>query len=462
MTSEEFPKAPAKIFLIGLGGIGMSALAQFFVSLGYEVAGSDRDLVTPAQASLFGKLKKQGISAFIQDGSGVKEFQPDALVFSSAIEDDNPDFVAAGNTPRFHRSMAMAQAVNRSGLKQIAVAGSCGKTSVTGWLASALNALGQDPVMINGGYTGEFVNDTFPGNFKPGKNFIVYEADESDGSLVNFRPDSALLLNLGLDHYEKDKLDEFFTEYLSHAKQIVISNKLTYLLPGNKPFVTFKEDVCDDQSAEYECGQIDHSPEGANFTSKGQNFKTSQFGNHSISNALAVTATLIQNGFSVEETAKSLSAFKGVSRRFDYKGTRGNKRIYDDYAHNIQKISACLTTAQNLSTDPVIGVFQPHGYGPLGFMKDGLKEELQNILRPEDKFIFLPVFYAGGTTSFKPTSSEVAQEYKEDGISVIDLEDRELLKPYLDELATAASVVVLGARDPSLSDWSQSLTVRES
>jgi len=461
MTPDKFPEAPSKIFLVGLGGIGMSALAQFFVSLGYEVAGSDRDLTTPAQAALFGKLQKQGIKAFIQDGSGIDDFKPDALVYSSAIEESNPDFIAAGDTPRFHRSKAMAETVNRSGLKQIAVAGSCGKTSVTGWIASALEALGQDPVMINGGYTGEFINESFPGNFKPGKNFIVYEADESDGSLVNFRPDTALLLNLGLDHYEKDKLDEFFSEYLSHSKQIVISNKLTYLLPSEIKAVSFAEDVNNPDSSDYQADSISHTPEGANFSLKNVGIETSQFGNHSVSNALAVSAALALNGFSLDETAKALSAFRGVARRFDFKGLRSNKRIYDDYAHNIAKISACLTTAQNLSSDPVIGVFQPHGYGPLGFMKDGLQEEIQNILRPNDQFILLPVFYAGGTTSFKPTSSEVAAEFKEKGMNVIDFEDREELKSYLDNISDAASVVVLGARDPSLSDWSQSLTEKE-
>ena len=458
MNSENFPAAPAKIFLVGLGGIGMSALAQFFISLGYEVAGSDRDLTTPAQAALFDKLKKQGISAYIQDGSGVEEFKPDALVYSSAIEESNPDFLAAGNTARFHRSIAMAAAVNKSGLKQIAVAGSCGKTSVTGWIASALNALGQDPVMINGGYTGEFIDERHPGNFKPGKNFIVYEADESDGSLVNFRPETAILLNLGLDHYEKDKLDEFFKEYLSHSKQIVISNELTYLLPGGINFLTFHEDVNSTDEADYKAEEISHTPEGTCFKIAGTEVKSSQFGNHSAANALAVCAALVQNGFTLEETAEAVAAFKGVARRFDYKGVRGNKRIYDDYAHNIAKISACLQTAQNMSNDPVIGVFQPHGYGPLGFMKDGLKEEMLRILRPDDQFIFLPVFYAGGTTSFKPTSAEVAEEFKNAGIRVTDFEEREELKNFLDRISGPASVVVLGARDPSLSDWSQSLS----
>lgn len=220
MTSETFPSAPAQLHLVGIGGIGMSALAQFFVSLGYTVSGSDRDLETPAQVKLFDKLRSQGMTIHLQDGSGVKETKPAALIYSSAIEEDNPDFVTAGETPRFHRSIAMAETVNRSGMKQIAVAGSCGKTSVTGWLASALHALGQNPVMINGGYTTEFISDNFPGNFKPGSDIIVYEADESDGSLVNFRPHSALLLNMGIDHYEKDKLEVFFKEYLGHAEQI--------------------------------------------------------------------------------------------------------------------------------------------------------------------------------------------------------------------------------------------------
>ena len=456
-----FPEAPAKIFLVGLGGIGMSALAQFLVSQGYQVAGSDRDLTTPAQAELFSKLKTQGISAFIQDGSGVDEFKPDAIVYSSAIEESNPDFIAAGNTPRFHRSMAMAETVNNSGLKQIAVAGSCGKTSVTGWVASALNALGQDPVMINGGYTGEFITDEFPGNYKPGKNYIVYEADESDGSLVNFRPHTALLLNLGLDHYEKDKLDEFFAEYLSHAQTAVVSNELTYLIPSGLKSLTFTEEIHSTQTADFKVDDIKHTPTGAQFSCAGMSFRTSQFGDHSVANALAVITCLVSNEFSFPDCAKAISAFKGVARRFDYKGSRGNKQIYDDYAHNIKKIAACISTAQNLSSNPVIAVFQPHGYGPLGFMKDGLCDELKEVLRPQDEFVLLPVFYAGGTTSFKPTSEEVSAEFKRAGLNVYDLTERNQLTAYLDDKSEPASVVILGARDPSLSDWSHSLTEKD-
>ncbi|MCM8538383.1 MAG: Mur ligase domain-containing protein [Lentisphaeraceae bacterium] len=456
MTSENFPSAPAHLHLVGIGGIGMSALAQFFVTLGYTVSGSDRDLETPAQVKLFDKLRSQGMTIFLQDGSGVKETKPDALIYSSAIEEDNPDFVEASETPRFHRSMAMAETVNRSGMKQIAVAGSCGKTSVTGWLASALHALGQNPVMINGGYTTEFISDKFPGNFKPGAGVIVYEADESDGSLVNFRPHTALLLNMGIDHYEKDKLEVFFKEYLGHAEQAVVSSQLSYLIPeGTKEF-TFAENLQDD--AQKKINTIEHTPQGVNFTVDNENAPTRQFGTHSAINALAVYTTLVSNGFTSKESAKALHAFTGVGRRFDYKGTRGDKMIYDDYAHNVQKIAACIKTAQGLSKNPVIAAFQPHGYGPLGFMKDALLEELKEVLRQEDKFILLPVFYAGGTTSFKPSSEEVATEYSAQGLPTVFFEERDELKTYLDELKGAASVVILGARDPGLADWAAGLT----
>ena len=456
MTSESFPPAPAHLHLIGIGGIGMSALAQFFVSLGYTVSGSDRDLETPAQVKLFDKLRGQGMTIFLQDGSGVKETNPSALIYSSAIEDDNPDFIAAGETPRFHRSIAMAETVNRSGMKQIAVAGSCGKTSVTGWLTSALHNLGQNPVMINGGYTTEFITETYPGNFKPGSNVIVYEADESDGSLVNFRPHTALLLNMGIDHYEKDKLEVFFKEYLGHAKQTVLSSQLSYLVPeSTKPF-TFSESLED--NAEKTIDSIEHTPEGVTFSVDNETAHTRQFGIHSAINALAVYTTLKANDFSTSESAASLKAFTGVGRRFDYKGNRGSKTVYDDYAHNVQKITACIKTTQGLSENPVVAVFQPHGYGPLGFMKDALLEELKSVLRVEDKFVLLPVFYAGGTTSFKPTSNEVAEEYSHNGLPTACFEDRDELKAYLDGIKNAASVIILGARDPGLADWAASLT----
>ena len=127
----QFPSAPAKAFLVGLGGIGMSALAQYLAHRGYQVSGSDRDLTTPSQQRLFISLAQQGIAVYQQDGSGPEEEKPDFIVYSSAIEEDNPDFVAAGDCPRFHRSETLSALLQSDSAKAISVAGSSGKTSTT-------------------------------------------------------------------------------------------------------------------------------------------------------------------------------------------------------------------------------------------------------------------------------------------------------------------------------------------
>ncbi|MBO4513894.1 MAG: hypothetical protein J5746_14140, partial [Victivallales bacterium] len=138
-TQENAPR----LFLVGIGGIGMSGLAQLLRYAGYEVAGSDRAYNAPDNAWLFDALRRQGIAIYPQDGSGVKNFKPDLLIASSAVEEGNPDFIEG--IPIMHRAAALAQALDlfRPEAKLIAVAGSCGKTSTTGWIASALEALGQ-------------------------------------------------------------------------------------------------------------------------------------------------------------------------------------------------------------------------------------------------------------------------------------------------------------------------------
>ncbi|MGN0878364.1 MAG: Mur ligase domain-containing protein, partial [Oligosphaeraceae bacterium] len=133
------PPPPARLFCVGIGGIGVSALAQLLVHLGYDVAGSDRGLGDASKAHLYGRLHRQGIRLHPQDGSGVCAERPDALIISNAVEPGNPDLTAAApDTPVIHRARALAQALDRTGTRQIAIAGSCGKTSVTGWVAAAL------------------------------------------------------------------------------------------------------------------------------------------------------------------------------------------------------------------------------------------------------------------------------------------------------------------------------------
>jgi UDP-N-acetylmuramate--alanine ligase len=453
MSQWTLPPRGSRIFFAGLGGIGMSALAQLFRSQGYEVAGSDRDISSPAQAHLFSQLAQQGIQHFVQDGSGVTQFKPELIVYSTALEEDNPDFIAGQGVERLHRAAALSAAVAQSGLKPIAVAGSCGKTSVTAWIASALRALGKTPVMINGGYSPELESDSTPGNFGDGDDFIVFEADESDGSLVNFFPEVSLLLNIGDDHHSKDKLEIMFRTFLANGKENVCNQELSYLASENAK--TFAKR---DTDAELHSTAIRHSKQGAEFTLQdGLDVTIHQWGDHSVENALAVLAVLEACGFERQEAAQALSAFRGVRRRFEFKGLLNEALIYDDYAHNPQKIRACIEAARQVCNGAICVFFQPHGYGPLGFMRDCLLRELQACLTDEDQFVFLPVFYAGGTTSFKPSSDEVATQYAEAGLNCLSLAERDEAKEHLVKNNFKAALVV-GARDPSLPAWGSSLT----
>ena len=449
-----------RIHFIGIGGIGMSALAQLLISLGYKVSGSDRDLQTPAQVKLFNQLRKQGVEVFLQDGSAIAETDAQVLVYSSAIEESNADFQAGKDLPRLHRSMALKQALDQTGLIQIAVAGSCGKTSVTGWLASALESLGQNPMMVNGGYSHDFSTVDFPGNFKPGEKFVVYEADESDGSLVNFSPDYSLLLNTGTDHHDYADLKVMFSKFLENAKQAKIANDtLADMTPNNETdLLTFSSD-----SGTILLKSHKHKNEGLSLsTNLHEEVRTQQWGDHSAENALAVLTVLKACGCSDSDAAKALYAFKGVLRRFDFKGDNELYYVYDDYAHNPEKIAACLKTAQKISDRPVLGLFQAHGFGPLAFMRDALKEELSGALRPQDSFVFLPVFYAGGSSSFTPSAEEVAVDYQRTLDNVFHVSSKDAVEDFLaGNVKEPTTVVVLGARDPSLPDWASSLSPLE-
>ena len=157
---------------------------------------------------------------------------------------------------------------------------------------------------------------------------------------------------------------------------------------------------------------------------------------HSADNALAVIAALRLCDFSLGKILPALKAFCGVRRRFEFKGRVGLAALYDDYAHNPQKIAACIRAAKDIFGTSVHCLFQPHGYGPLGFMRDALKRELKAVLNEQDRFTLLPVFYAGGTTSFKPSSQEVAEDYLESGLPAVAIEKRDEINLSDDQYGT--------------------------
>lgn len=462
------------IHFIGIGGIGMSGLASWCRSLGIRVSGSDRDAGKTENAHIFVPLRNQNIELFPQDGSFVNCGIPEAIVYSSAIEDDNPDFLAAPDIRRIHRSQLLTELLNapEQSCSTIAIAGSCGKSTVTAYMAEALTNCGEEAGFLNGAVSKRFVSLSSIGNFYAGSGkYFVFEADESDKSLLNYTPDYAVILNMGTDHYSKEELAEVFAAFLNRVRKGAVVERQVFeavkpLL--NNPGLELK--VFDSgTSTEYAYHISEYA---VSLSSTGTPVPRAVFngvhqitlpapGFHTAANALAIFAMLELLKFPVSKALAAISSFDGIRRRNDCVGiTVNGVPVYDDYAHNPEKIASCLKTLAEITPNRIFAVFQPHGFGPLGFFRDELFETLEAVLRPGDRFFMLPPFYAGGTSSFKPTSQEVIADWKQKSTTpetYTFTDAREQLRQLLLEESSGGDlIVIMGARDNSLSVYASS------
>ena len=407
----------------------------------------------PGKAELYRGLRRQGIFLYPQDGSGVRAFQPDVIIRSTAIEPGNPDLEAGVGLPLVHRARALSQALSAVDADLIAVAGSCGKTSVTGWVASALRALGEPVLDVNGGYNAGNDPHGMPGNFHadPQPRWLVAEVDESDRSIGEFAPAHGILLNVGNDHYSKEELCEVFASFLKRCqKGAAIVNELRNLAGGLDIPVQYFNAVEGEAPDALSFENYHTDADGISFDVAGMgHVHSSQSGRHSAVLALLRNLGL---GKSDEELCRAVEAFQGIRQRFEVVGHLGDGTpLINDYAHNPEKLTAAITTARERFGSPLFLVWQPHGFAPLKFTREALGKALAKLLQPQDRFVMLPVYYAGGNASFTPTSQEVVKDLLALGLPAIACD-----RPHAESLLHAGkyrAAVVMGARDSSLRDW---------
>lgn len=415
--------------LVGVGGVGMRALAQALLDQGFAVSGSDRqgDLELPARE----------IALFAQDGSGVSTGCAGVIV-STAIEADNPDLLAARRLgiPVIHRATALAELV-ASRYELVAVAGTAGKSSVTALLGWILAESGADPCVVNGaGVVGwedggnriasvrRSNGTTLPGHAKP---LMVAEVDESDRSLTAFRPTHAIITNASADHFDLDETEHLFDTFRAAISGICIDTRHAPLQPQN----------------------IRPEAWGATFDWRGQNYRLPLPGAHNIANALAAIEMALRLGIPPKNIASALQTFQGIERRLQRCGTCSGALVIDDYAHNTAKLAAALDTLQTLAPRGLTALWRPHGYAPLRKMKAPLATLFAQRLRPQDLLVLLPVYDAGGTAD-RTVNSQDLIDLLPPGIATLvpDIPAAETLlrarAPYCDLIA------ILGARDPQL------------
>lgn len=343
-----------KRHLIGIGGVGMSALATALVRLGEEVTGADRNLSTTNIAF----LRSLGVKCFPDDGSGV-DSATDEVIVSTAIEDDNPGLLRAKalGIPVTHRAKALARAL--ASRRLVAVVGTCGKSTVTAMLGHVLAECGLDPFCVNGANV-----PGWEGAVRFGRGeFAVAEVDESDRSLVAFSPYAAIVTNASADHYSKEEMDEVFDTFIKNCEGPVVDGRVS----------TGEADV-------------------------------SALGRHNRNNAFLALEMAKALGCDEARARAALMTFKGVERRLQPHGAN----VFDDYAHNPEKIRAMWTTLAERYEGGICVVWRPHGYAPLRKMMDALAAMFNATIRPQDRLLLLPVYDAGGTTDRSVNSDALA------------------------------------------------------
>jgi UDP-N-acetylmuramate--alanine ligase len=359
--------ASRRLHFIGIGGAGMSGLALVCAELGVAVSGSDR-----ADSSYMERLRAAGLEPVVgHDAANL----PDGaeVVVSTAIGDDNPELALArerGAEP-IHRGALLAELCAEKRL--IAVAGTHGKTTTAAMLAWALRALGTDPAFFVGGEVPGLGADSGAANAGwGGGEWAVAEADESDGSFLDLKPEIAVVTNVEMDHHSRwgsvAELRAAFGDFIAPAATVVAP------ADGSLGEVTEGKEV-----AGFDAGAP--GPECLDLTVPGH---------HNLLNARAALAALGAAGVDVERAAAALADFPGVKRRLELKGRRAGTRVYDDYAHHPTEVRAALSALREMGPGRLVAVFQPHLYSRTKAFADGFGAALSLA----DEAIVLDVYPA--------------------------------------------------------------------
>jgi len=394
------PENLGVIHFIGIGGIGMSGIAEILVQSGYLVQGSDIKASNNTK-----RLEKLGIEVFIgQRKSNI--LNANIIVVSTAISKNNIELVEAKKIflPIVHRAEMLGELMR---LKQsIAIAGTHGKTTTTSLIAKMIEENGMDPTIINGG-----IISSLDSNARMGKgDWMVVEADESDGSFTKLNPTAAVITNIDLEHLDFHKneknLELAFFNFLSsipfygficlctdHPRVQKLISKLE-----DKKVITYGLSA----NADVRATNIIYNNNKMNFTLSISNrrkleissyeIEFSMIGIHNIQNALATIATGIELKIPIEKIKNTLKTFTGVQRRFQNVGNFKNTTIIDDYGHHPVEINAALAAARLLTPkSKIISIFQPHRYSRI---KD-LFNDFCSCFNDADYVFLLDVYPAG-------------------------------------------------------------------
>lgn len=459
------------VHFVGLGGIGMSGIAEIMLRIGYQVQGSDAKASANTE-----RLEKLGARVFIGHDAAHVGDGVSAVVYSTAVKPDNPELKVARERriPLVRRAEMLAELMRLQ--FSIAVGGTHGKTTTTSMVAALLDAAGFDPTVVNGG-----IINAYGTNAKVGDgDWIVVEADESDGSFLRLKSTVAIVTNIDpehLDHYgDFDGVRRAFVDFvenipfygfaavcLDHPEvqrlvaQIDNRRLVTY---GTNPQAMVRADNCrlDPDGARFDVVIQQRGLSALEAPDRIVDLHLPMAGSHNVSNALAAIAVARELGVTDDAIRKGLAGFGGVKRRFTTTGLANGVRIIDDYGHHPVEIAAVLKAARQVTQSAegagrVIAVVQPHRYTRL---RD-LMEEFSTCFSDADAVIVADVYAAGETPIEGVDKHALVDGIRRFGHrNVQPLENAAVLPRLIREEAKAGDLVVcLGAGD--ITSWAYAL-----
>jgi UDP-N-acetylmuramate--alanine ligase len=435
----------------GIAGAGMGPLACLMRARGHAVQGSDRAFDQGKKQEIAAQLRRLGVELAQQDGTAVTA-AINRFVYSAAVEADTPELRAARalGLECLPRPQLLAEVVNTAA-PGVAVAGTSGKSTIIAMLGWLLREGGVRATVLGGA---DFVGEGTGGCFVagPAEGPAVAEACESDGTLVGYHPAVGVIHNVSRDHDELSALRPQFTAFARNCERLLVGADCPEAAALGRRFKAATYGVSQDADARLRVTSV--GPRRARgvlrYGGRDLTLDIPQPGLHNLENATAATLVALEIGIDADTVVGLLGRFPGVARRFELVGTTARDiHVVDDYAHNGEKIRAAITTAQAGSAR-VVAVFQPHGFGPARFLRGELRAMIPTLLRPQDRFCYAEIFYAGGTVA-KDISSCVLADDLPAALHCGYARDHEAVRQWVvSEARSGDTVLIMGARDPDL------------
>ncbi len=448
----------SKIGFCAVSGNGMSPLAQIMKLSGHQVYGSDVSFDEGRDTFRKQALSDVGIVLRPQNGSMIEQDNIDTLIVSSAISANNPDIIAAQQKGiKIKKRSELLADIFHQYPQNIAVGGTCGKSTTTAMIGYVLDKLGCKPCMINGAFLKNYTHHTGLPNFIYNQdNICVIEADESDGSIRNYRSFLGIVNNISHDHEPLEILMDYFQTFANQCQTLLINAdcpNASKLQHHN----TIRFSLLDD-SADIFASQIEVHPLSVSYQLEGKRYNLPLIGRFNVYNALAALATCKILGLDIHQAAQCLESFQGVQRRLELIGSKNNISVFLDFAHNAGKIEASLSALKEFSGRLIV-MYQSHK--PMSARTTGEEDGVVfgKYITDNDILLMPEIYMRDPIQDSDISAKDLIQYAKNNGVKnahFFPTKD-EVRKFILQQAQAGDRIVIMGARDNSLPQFSRDI-----